>query len=136
LFEFSEVSPIVQPYSRAEEVWHEILKREGADVFVSDVEGQVVATSMLITAPNLLRTGCQHGFLENVVTHPERRRMGYGTATVSAALEHAWRINCHHVLMQSGRADPRVHAFYERLGFMPGLRVGYVAMRPMLPNRE
>jgi hypothetical protein len=28
---------------------------------------------MLITAPNLLRGGRVHGFLENVVTHPECR---------------------------------------------------------------
>ena len=39
----------------------------------------------------------------------------------------AWAEDCHYVLMQSGRADPRVHNFYERLGFVPGLRTGYVA---------
>jgi hypothetical protein len=39
-------------------------------------------------------------------------------------------MDCHHVLMQSGRTDPRVHSFYEGLGFRPGLRVGYVAGRP------
>jgi hypothetical protein len=38
--------------------------------------------------------------------------------------------DCHHVLTQSGRAAPGVQAFYERLGFRPGLRVAYVAMRP------
>jgi hypothetical protein len=37
------------------------------------------------------------------------------------------------VLMQSGRADPGVHAFYEGLGFEPGLRVAYVTRRPAMP---
>jgi GNAT superfamily N-acetyltransferase len=49
-----------------------------------------------------LRTGRRHGFLENVVTHPDYR----------------------------GRADPRVHRFYENCGFEPGVRMGYVAKRP------
>jgi GNAT superfamily N-acetyltransferase len=84
---------------------------------------------MLITAPNLLRSGRQHGFLENVVTHPAFRGQGHGRAVVRAALEEAWSRNCHHVLMQSGRADPRVHRFYEGCGFKGGLRTAYVAHR-------
>jgi len=90
---------------------------------------------MLVIAPNLLRGGRRHGFLENVVTHPELRGRGHGKAVVLAALEHAWAAGCHHVLMQSGRADPRVHAFYERLGFRPGLRVAYVAIPRTPPSK-
>jgi len=90
---------------------------------------------MLVTAPNLLRGGRRHAFLENVVTHPELQGRGHGKAVVQAALAHAWEADCYHVLMQSGRADPRVHAFYEGLGFMPGRRVAYVAMRPGTDRR-
>jgi GNAT superfamily N-acetyltransferase len=84
---------------------------------------------MLITAPNLLRQGRSHGFLENVVTHPDFRGRGHGRAVVSAALTQAWAADCHHVLMQSGRAEPGVHKFYEGLGFVPGRRTVYVALR-------
>jgi GNAT superfamily N-acetyltransferase len=77
-----------------------------------------------------LRSGRRHGFLENVVTHPDLRGCGHGRAVIQAALACAWASDCHHVLMQSGRADPRVHAFYEKLGFVPGLRAAYVAKRP------
>ena len=130
LFEVSEVSSAAQPLDRAEGIWHEILDRRGVAVFVSDADERVAATCMLIMAPNLLRGGRQHGFLENVITHPEYRGAGYGRAVVGAALEHAWQADCHHVLMQSGRAAPRVHAFYERVGFTLGLRMGYVVHRP------
>jgi GNAT superfamily N-acetyltransferase len=130
LFEVSEVSAVAQPRESAESIWQETLARPGVHVFVSDDRDRIAATCMLVIAPNLLRGGRCHGFLENVVTHPELRGRGHGRAVVMAALEHAWRIDCHHVLMQSGRADPRVHAFYEQLGFRPGLRVAYVAMRP------
>lgn len=128
LFAASEVSPAA-PSDQADEIWRETLSHPGTTVFISEARERIVATCMLITAPNLLREGRRHGFLENVVTHPEHRGQGHGTAVVGAALDHAWRCDCHHVLMQSGRADPRVHAFYEALGFRPGLRTAYVAHR-------
>lgn len=134
LFEVSEVSAVVQPRQRAEGIWQETLAHPGVHVFVCDDRDRIAATCMLIIAPNLLRSGRCHGFLENVVTHPELRGRGHGKAVVMAALEYAWAADCHHVLMQSGRADPRVHAFYQQLGFRPGLRVAYVAMRSTPPN--
>lgn len=129
LFQVSEVSAIAAPRDRAEQIWAETLARDGVAVFVSEEAGRVVASCMLISVPNLLRGGRQHAFLENVVTHPDHRGRGHGRAVVGAALAVAWRQDCHHVLMQSGRADPRVHRFYERCGFVPGLRTAYVAKR-------
>ena len=130
LFDVSEVSAAAQPRERAESIWRDTLAQRGAYVFVSDDGDRIAATCMLITAPNLLREGRRHGFLENVVSHPELRGRGHGKAVVQAALAHAWTVGCHHVLMQSGRADPGVHGFYEALGFQPGLRIAYVASRP------
>jgi GNAT superfamily N-acetyltransferase len=129
LFSASEVSPPIQPLERAKTLWRETLERPGVYVFVSDEGARVLATCMLITAPNLLREGRCHGFLENVVTHPDFRGRGHGSAVVRAALAQAWADDCHHVLMQSGRTDPRVHQFYERLGFVPGHRTAYVVLR-------
>lgn len=129
LFAASEVSPAIQPLERAEALWRETLERQGVFVFVSVVGVRVVATCMLVTAPNLLRQGRCHAFLENVVTHPDFRGLGHGSAAVRAALAQAWATDCHHVLMQSGRIDPRAHEFYERLGFVPGRRTAYVALR-------
>ncbi|QPF89942.1 GNAT family N-acetyltransferase [Bradyrhizobium commune] len=130
LFRASEVSAAAEPRERAEEIWRQTMSRDDLAVFVSEDGGRIVATCMLITVPNLLRGGRRHAFLENVVTHPEHQGRGHGRAVVTAALEAAWRKHCHHVLMQSGRKDPRVHRFYEGCGFVPGLRVGYVARRP------
>jgi GNAT superfamily N-acetyltransferase len=128
LFRVSEVSPIA---AQAECIWSEMLRREGVAVFVSESGVGIAATCMLITAPNLLRGGHAHGFLENVVTHPEHRGQGHGRAVVQAALAEAWARDCWHVLLQSGRQDSRVHRFYEKLGFQPGVRTAYVARRPV-----
>ncbi len=130
LFRISEVSAAAEPMARAEDIWGQMLSRDGLRVFVAEAESRIVATCMLITAPNLLRSGRQHAFLENVVTHPEFRGRGYGRAVVFAALAAAWEQDCHHVFLQSGRADPRVHRFYEGCGFEPGLRTAYVARPP------
>jgi GNAT superfamily N-acetyltransferase len=131
LYRVSEMSASAEPRERAEEIWSEILANDRCfAVFVSGVGTRIVATCMLITAPNLLRAGRRHGFIENVVTHPDFRGLGHGRAVMHAALKAAWAKNCHHVLLQSGREDPRVHRFYEHCGFEPGLRIGYVARRP------
>jgi GNAT superfamily N-acetyltransferase len=130
LFRVAEVSASAEPIERAERIWLEMLSHQGVAVFVSAIDAGIVATCMLITAPNLLRAGRRHGFLENVVTHPEFRGRGHGHAVVDAALAAAWSMDCYHVLLQSGRKDPRVHRFYQRCGFEPGLRIGYVARRP------
>jgi GNAT superfamily N-acetyltransferase len=130
LYRASEVSAAAEPIERAEKIWLETLSSNNVAVFVSTADERIVASCMLVSAPNLLRAGQQHGFLENVVTHPEFQGRGHGRAVVNAALAEAWRRNCYHVLMQSGRKDPKVHRFYERCGFEPGLRTGYVVRRP------
>jgi GNAT superfamily N-acetyltransferase len=116
--------------AKAQEVWTSTLSRQGTFIFVSDVDSRIVATCMLVTAPNLMRGGRQHAFIENVVTHPEFRRQGHGRAVVKAALDMAWAEDCHHVLLQSGRKDPGVRRFYETCGLEPGLRTAYAARRP------
>src|SRR5712692_7710607 len=86
LYRVAEVSSSAEPKERAEQIWLEMLSHEGVAIFVSAADAQIVATCMLITAPNLLRAGRQHGFLENVITHPELRSQGHGRAVVHAAL--------------------------------------------------
>lgn len=130
LFRNSSVSRHVEPELRAEQIWRQTIAREGLYVFLSEVEQRIVSTCMLITVPNLLRGGRQHAFLENVVTLHHFQGQGHGRAVVAAALQQAWRLDCYQVLLQSGRADPRVHRFYEACGFKPGLRMAYAAARP------
>jgi GNAT superfamily N-acetyltransferase len=132
LFACAEVSAHVQPIERARAIWAETIACDATDVFVA-VEGErVAATCMLITVPNLLRGGRRLGVLENVVSHPDFRRGGYGRAVVEAALQAAWDKDCFHVLMQSGRQDPAVHQFYKDRGFIPGLRTAYAIHNPVL----
>jgi GNAT superfamily N-acetyltransferase len=130
LFRGAEVSPVAEPLARAQHIWNDMMARKDIAVFVSDADGLIAATCTLVTAPNLLREGRGHGFIENVVTRAEFRGQGHGQAVIRAALAKAWEDDCFHVLLQSGRTDPRVHHFYAQCGFKTGLRTGYVAHRP------
>src|SRR5262245_10114749 len=134
LMRASDVSATVAPMARAEQIWRQTLDHQGVTIFVSEADAKIAATCMLITAPNLLRRGQGHAFLENVVSHPAVQGQGHARAVVEAALSKAWAAGCYHVLLQSGRKDPRVHRFYERCGFEPGLRTAYVARRR--PTRQ
>jgi len=124
------VSAVVKPIENARRIWVSTLAQEGLSLFVSSENSKVVATCMLITAPNLLREGRKHGFIENVVTHGNYKCRGHGSAVLQAALQKAWTDGCFHVLIQSGGQDPDVHRFYEGNGFEGGLRIGYVARSP------
>ena len=70
LFACAEVSAHAQPIERARAIWAETIASDATDVFVAVEGDRVAATCMLITAPNLLRSGRRLGVLENVVSHP------------------------------------------------------------------
>jgi ribosomal protein S18 acetylase RimI-like enzyme len=126
LYRVADVSSSAEPIERAERIWLEMLAHDGVALFVSELNTQIIACCMLITAPNLLRAGQRHGFLENVVTHPEFQGQGHGRAVVEAALAEAWSRDCYHVLLQSGRKDPRVHRRLRRAP--PHLSAGVAAV--------
>ncbi len=61
LFVTSDVSRHAEPRERAGANLVETLAREGLFVFVLDADFRIVSSCMLITVPNLLRGGRQHG---------------------------------------------------------------------------
>ena len=107
-----------------------MLASDTMHIAVMEVDGAMVASATLIVAPNLLRGGRSHGFLENVAVHPDWQGKGNGRVIIRFLLDLAWGADCHHVLLQSGRRDPHVHRFYREVGFVVGLRAAYVAHRP------
>ena len=101
-----------------------MLLREGLTVFVCEAESKIVSTCMLITAPNLLRSGRQHAFLENVVTHPDFRGRGFGRAVVLAALAAAWEQDCLSRLPAKRPRRPARASLLRRLRFRAGAADG------------
>lgn len=119
----------------SETIWRkpdgEILAANHVAVFVTEADRVLVATTTLMTAPNLMRGGTPHGILENVVTHADHRRRGHGREAVEAGLSEAWARGCERALLVTGRMhlNPHVADFYEGCGFRSG-RAGLMAQRP------
>ena len=89
--------------------------------------GSLVATCTLIVIPNLTRGGRPYGLIENVVTHPDYRRRGLGTAVLKRALQAAWERGCYKVMLLTGSKNESTLRFYEKAGFERGVKTGFVA---------
>jgi GNAT superfamily N-acetyltransferase len=110
-----------------ERLWTRICADPNQHYFGVDVGGQLVATCTLAIIPNLTRSARPYGLIKNVVTHPDFRRQGIGTALLRQALRCAWTQNCYKVMLLTGRKDPATLRFYERAGFRAGVKTGFIA---------
>jgi len=100
-----------------EEIWKEIHQNPNLKYFGAYVDSTLVSSCTISIIPNLTR-GCRpYGLVENVVTHEQFRRKGYGKAVLEDALEYAWAQNCYKVMLLTGRKDERTYKFYESVGF-------------------
>ncbi len=66
-----------------------------------------------------------YALIENVVTHPEYRRMGHGTAVLQAAMQAARDHGCYKVMLLTGSKRPSTLRFYESVGFNANEKAGF-----------
>src|SRR5687767_11263348 len=82
-------SPVPEERS-LREVWSEILSDPKIHCLVVDLNGELIASCILVVVPNLTRGARPYGLIENVVTHEAHRRHGVGTQLLRHALDLAW----------------------------------------------
>ena len=96
------------------------------------VGAQMAVSCNLALVPNLTR-GCRpYGVIENVVTHADFRRRGYGQAILRHALAAAWDNDCYKVMLMTGRLNEQTFRFYESVGFDRHSKQAFIAKRPKL----
>jgi GNAT superfamily N-acetyltransferase len=110
-----------------ESVWLEIMRNENIRYFGGFVDDELVASCTIALIPNLTRACRPYGVIENVVTHVNHRRRGYGTELLHAALSHAWSRNCYKVMLLTGRKDAGTLRFYQTAGFDPDGKQAFIA---------
>lgn len=108
----------VLPIAKAEAIWRELLSQSGSRVLVIDGASRLEATCTLTIVPSLARGGRGHAIIENVVTHPECRRSGRGSAVLAAAIEAAWAADCYKISLATGSQRASTLRFYEAAGFV------------------
>ena len=86
---------------------------------------QIVATCCISIIPNLTRKIRSYALIENVITHPEKRKKGYGKMVINKAIEHAKSNNCYKVMLFSSSKRKIAHKFYKALGFNGDAKKGF-----------
>ncbi|MGE5397081.1 MAG: GNAT family N-acetyltransferase [Chitinophagales bacterium] len=108
------------------EHWSSILSDPGLFYFVIEEDGMLVSSCSLAIIKNLTRSARPYGLIEQVVTHPNYRRRGYGTAVLRKAVETANENNCYKVMLMTSRKDEGTLNFYENAGFDKGEKTGFI----------
>ena len=131
LYEQLHVSDAAIPsHAAAENVWYELLESEYFTYYGVFLNATLVSSCTLSVIPNLTRACSPYGLIENVVSHANYRRKGYATSLLHAAVDDAWSAGCYKVMLLSGRKDAETLRFYERAGFDPHIKQGFVVSRP------
>ena len=115
LYQYLHAQHAPMPRAVAEGNLKTITEDPRLSVFLGEVDGDAVASCYLNIIPNLTRGGRPYGVIENVVTHPDHRRHGFGRTILSHALGAASRAGCYKVMLMTGNPDNI--AFYEAAGF-------------------
>lgn len=103
-----------EDYLRA---FHVIDASHNEQLFVAELEGEVVGTFQILFNRTLTGRGSLSMIIEAVQTRADMRGRGIGARMIAYAIEEAKRRDCRLVQLTSNMARTEAHRFYERLGF-------------------
>lgn len=109
-----------------QQLFNDILSDPDRYYFVIEEDGILVSSCTLAIIKNLTRSARPYGLIENVVTQPDYRQRGYGTAVLNKAVQTAKEKNCYKVMLMTGRKDENTLRFYEQAGFNRGEKTGFI----------
>ena len=127
---YKHLNPDDEPVSgaKAQEVMAAIDSSPFLKILIGEVGKDVVASCYLNIIPNLTRGCSEYAIIENVVSHQDHRRRGYGKQLMEEALSFAWRSGCYIVMLMTGSEN--AVPFYLACGFKSDEKHGLVARRP------
>lgn len=117
--------PALAP-DEVQDLWDDMLAADSLEVVVVEHDDRLVATCVLSVAKNLSRGARPWAVLENVVTHADYRQRGFGSQCVEYAVDRARQRGCYKVMLLTGSEKAWKHEFYERCGFDPDEKTGFV----------
>lgn len=127
LYEILHPEDNIDSLAHLKKVWDEIMNNPDRHRYaVVEQDDKLVATSNIVIVPNLTRTGRPYAVIENVVTHPDARRKGFGRAAMQLLLEFAEAQNCYKVMLLSSSKRKEAHEFYRSLGFDGNAKCGFI----------
>jgi len=121
----NEDDPVLERNESLENLWKSIIDDPKQNYIVVEVDGKIVASCVLVIIKNLTRGARPYGLIENVVTHQEYRKKGYGTRLLQKAVEIAKESDCYKVMLMTSRGEDTIR-FYEKAGFEHGKKTGFI----------
>lgn len=112
------------------EVFEQILNRDGLDILLLELDGEILGATYLNLTPNLSRGGRPYAVIENVVIAAHRRGEKLGRRLMDATLERAWAAGCYKAMLMTGSKTPSTHAYYRACGFADDVKTAYLARPP------
>ena len=114
------------PRDELEKQWEEICA-DPRLIYIGAFDGtHLVATCTAAIIPNLTRGTRPYAVIENVWTDPDRRRQGLGSAALQELLCRCWAAGCYKIMLLSASQRDTAHEFYERNGFDPHAKQGFI----------
>ena len=107
--------PIVN--ETVEKLWKDMMNDENHHIIVGKVDGMVVSSCILLIVPNLTHGQEPYGIIENVVTHSDHQKKGYGAAILEYAKNIAISEGCYKISLMTGSKKESTLKFYEKAGY-------------------
>ena len=86
-------------------------------VYIAEIDGEIVGTYALAIMDNLAHKGSKSGLIEDVVVSQAYQRQGIGRKMMEYAIETCKGKSCYKVLLSSNLKRENAHSFYNSLGF-------------------
>lgn len=99
------------------ELYNRILNTPNYYLIIAESSGKIVASCTLIVIQNLTRMQKPYALVENVVTHNDYRRNGFGMAVLERAKEIAIEKNCYKIFLLTGSKEQNTLDFYKKSGY-------------------
>ena len=120
-------------YNRSSEfhsTWKKIINDKKIKCFLAFSGDIAVASCLIIVIPNLTRNQRPFAVIENVITHKDYRKKGFGKAVIEKAVNFGKRQNCYKIMLLSSTNRTDAHIFYEKIGFDGNSKQGFQLRLP------
>jgi len=107
-------------------IWNTIQTSENFAALGVFDKNILMASCSITIVPNLTR-GCRpYALIENIATHRQYRRQGYGMANLLYATDYAKERGCYKAMFMTGHLNKKVEKFCKASGFNSGEKKAYI----------
>jgi GNAT superfamily N-acetyltransferase len=131
LYAHLHASDLLSAPDEAVAILQQLLLYRGSAILVGAIGSALVTSCTLVVVPNLTRGGTPYALIENVVTHADWRKRGFGSVILNVAAQRAWDHGCYKVMLMTGSKNPATLGFYVSAGFEQ-TKTGFQMRRPPL----